>query len=110
MGYSTVQKIEAEGCFNEHDLPVAVTKAAGDGKVNRADLADYLQQRAIDKKKPGESVQQSYARNFVGGAAGPDDPVGAKLHQTLRKLETAYAGRPDDDPTGAELFKRMIAA
>jgi hypothetical protein len=108
MSYTTVQKLSA--AFEDFELPELVSKAASTGACTRAELDEYLEQRATDKKLNGETVPQARARLYVGGQAGPDDPVGAKIHKVLRQLETAFCGKPDNDPIGRELFKRMIAA
>jgi hypothetical protein len=110
MSYSIVEKIAAASFDDDFALPDVVAKAAGKGDVTRKDLTQYLERRALEKKAPGETVHQAHARLYVGGHAGPDDPIGAKLFQTLRKMETAFAGRQDDDPVGKRLLAQMIAA
>jgi hypothetical protein len=109
MSYSTVQKIGA--AYEDFELPELIAKAASAGACTRAELDEYLDERAKAKKHDGESVAQARDRLYIGDhRTGPDDPNGAKIHKVLRQLETAFCGRPDNDPTGRELFKRMIAA
>jgi hypothetical protein len=104
---STVQKIALE-TFDDHDAPSTIAKAASEGIVKRSDLQEVLMQRATERVRDGETVAIAYQKCFCDPA--PRDPVGAQLFQILRKMETAFAGRRDDDPVGRTLLKRMLAA
>jgi hypothetical protein len=82
-------------------LPEAVTKAVLAGKLTKQTLAAELNERAMLRKRDGETVQQAYVRLFVGS----DDGIGQQMLATLRKLEYATAGLDGD----SALAKRATA-
>ena len=104
MNLTPIQKIAIE-CLDDFDAPQKIAKAFLERTVSSGDLTGYLRQRSVEKRNPGETIEQSFVRNFVDG----DDYVGAQLYQLQRKYEVAFAGgRPDTDRVGREMFAKMI--
>jgi hypothetical protein len=108
--YSFIQK--AAAMCDDHELPEVFAKGLLTGQITAAEGNKFLEERAIEKKLPGETVPQASVRLYIGDhRSGPDDPNGARIFATQRKYELAHAGgRKPGDPIAAEIFKRSIAA
>lgn len=63
-------------------LPGFLASAVADGKVTKADLGVFLDQRVVAQKRPDESIQKAFVRLLIDG----QDHTGAQIYKQMRSL------------------------
>ena len=72
------------GNISDFDLPEVVSKCAEIGALSKADIGDVLNRRAMEKRLPAETFQQSFNNCFA--VSNPRDPAGQALLGIMMKM------------------------
>lgn len=74
--------------FTPDALVTGFAKAVGAGTLTKAEIGDALRERAIAKRKEGETKEMAFDRLYCGGGTGQksEDPTGAAVLKFMLRL------------------------